>query len=100
MSELDRLNEVSSQRSDLLEFLQWMREQGYRIVEEKTYTHQRAKIGVDFPDPDNPDDWKKYEETDWYTKNATDDELVLAFFDIDPDQLEDERRALLEEIRS
>jgi hypothetical protein len=72
--ECDKLAAVAKKSQLCGEFLDWLREQGWDLVEEV--------------------------EEHYYPVRKTNEQLLAGFFKIDLNKVETERRALLEEIRA
>ena len=79
--ECEKMAAVQEKSRELTNFVDWLRDdQGYAICEEKTY-----------------DD--TYPKEQWYPLRKSFEQLFADYFGIDLKKVEEERRALLEEIR-
>ena len=79
--ECDKMRAVQEKSRELTNFVDWLREQKYAICEEKEYSDT-------------------YPREQWYPLRKNFEELFAEYFGIDLKKVEEERRALLEEIRS
>lgn len=80
--EAEKLNAIGNKYSTLREFIDWLEENGLHLCE---YI-------------DHQNDWGHVDRKLWRTdKNL--DHIVLKFMEVDPMELERERRAILEEHR-
>lgn len=97
---IDKWSEVHDEARAILHFLEWLRYScNMRVGEKKTLT-KCVPATLNLLDLDKDIEWKEIEYTDWFPKDATDLQLVYEYFGIDPDELEKDRRALLEQVRS
>ena len=75
--ECEKIAAVQEKSRELTNFVDWLREHGYSICEEVTYGDQE----------------------EWVTTRRPFEQLFADYFGIDLKKVEEERRALLEEIR-
>jgi hypothetical protein len=75
----DRLHALRSERDTVMEFLDWLQEQGIQLGR---YDHNYYDGGL------------------MVAVNRTHEQVVMDFLEIDPVALENERRALLESLRA
>lgn len=86
MSELEKMRAVKNESISLSRFLDFLSESGYTIC--RWQEHQRHG-----PDPSD------YTPEGFYPKQNTHEELLAEFFEIDLKKVEEERQALLHELR-
>ena len=78
--ECEKMVAVQEKSKELTKFVDWLREQGYAICEERIYKGS-------------------YPEEQWVPLKKSFEQLFADYFGIDLKKVEEERRALLEEIR-
>jgi len=78
--ECEKMVAVQEKSQELSNFIDWLREQGYAICEERVYKDS-------------------YPPEQWVPLKKSFEQLFADYFSIDLKKVEEERRAILEEIR-
>ena len=84
--EHEKMRAISEKSQVVGEFIDWLREDGHDICKFEKHTRHSDELG----------DWTP---EGWYPQRRRIEQLLADFFEIDLDKIEDEKRAMLEQMR-
>lgn len=94
--ECDKLNKISEDRDTILEFFEWLNGvKKMTLAEDRTMIDTRDHSDLFAEEPR----WVDVEVTRFMPVDRSIESLILEFFDIDPEKMEEERRAMLDSLR-